>query len=59
LDIFISNVESRAQSLFFALGAPVLPGVNFWAHGQNFRRMAKILGAQVKILGAQLECLEY
>lgn len=28
----------RAQSLFLALGAPVLPGVNFQAHCQIFWR---------------------
>ena len=28
----------RAQSLFLALGAPVLPGVNFQAQCQNFWR---------------------
>ena len=42
----------RAQSLFFALGASVLPGVNFWAHGQNFRRTGKNFRSTIRILGA-------
>ena len=41
----------RAQSLFFVLGAPVLPGVNFWAHGQNFRRTGKNFRSTIRILG--------
>ena len=39
---------SRAQSLFLALGALVLPGVIFW-------HTAEILGAEFKILGSQLQ----
>ena len=27
-----NRLVHRAQSLFLTLGAPVLPGVNFWAH---------------------------
>jgi len=53
---FYSNICAggpiiRAQSLFFALGAPVLPGVNFWAHGQNFSRTGKNFRSTIRILG--------
>ena len=30
----------RAQSLFLAVEALVLPGINFYSHCQNFRRTA-------------------
>jgi len=29
----------------------VLPGVNFWAHGQNFRRTGKNFRSTIRILG--------